>query len=55
MEVSSIKTVFFRYILMPLMIIIGIVIKIDSRGPIFFIQERLGKNGKVFKIIKFRI
>ena len=41
-------------ILMPVMIVIAITIKIDSKGPIFFLQERLGKNGKVFKIIKFR-
>lgn len=41
-------------ILMPIMIIIGIVIKIDSKGSIFFLQERLGKYGRVFKIIKFR-
>ena len=41
-------------ILMPLMIIIAILIKIDSKGPVFFLQERLGKDGKIFKIIKFR-
>lgn len=41
-------------ILSPIMIIIAIIIKIDSKGPIFFKQERLGKNGKVFKIFKFR-
>jgi len=41
-------------ILMPVMFVIGIIIKIDSKGPVFFLQERLGKNGKVFKIIKFR-
>ena len=36
------------------MLIIALIIKIDSRGPVFFKQERIGKNGKVFKIIKFR-
>lgn len=41
-------------LLLPIFIIIGILIKIDSKGPIFFKQERLGKNGKVFKIYKFR-
>ena len=41
-------------ILMPLMVIIAIAIKLDSKGPVFFLQERLGKNGKVFKIIQFR-
>ena len=41
-------------ILSPLLLILAILVKIDSKGPIFFKQERLGKNGKVFKIIKFR-
>ena len=36
------------------MLIIAIAIKIDSRGPIIFKQERIGKKGKVFKILKFR-
>lgn len=41
-------------VLSPIMIILAICIKIDSKGPIFFLQERLGRNGKVFKIIKIR-
>ncbi|WP_342470255.1 sugar transferase [Ureibacillus sp. FSL K6-3587] len=41
-------------ILSPILIIIAILIKATSKGPVFFKQERLGKNGKVFKIIKFR-
>ena len=35
-------------------IIVPIIIKIDSKGPVFFVQERRGKNGKVFKMLKFR-
>lgn len=38
----------------PLMILIAILIKIDSDGPVIFIQERFGKDGKRFKIYKFR-
>ncbi len=38
----------------PLFLIIGAAIKLDSPGPIFFRQERLGKDGKPFEIIKFR-
>ncbi|MCF1613592.1 sugar transferase [Tetragenococcus koreensis] len=41
-------------ILLPLLLIISIIIKINSRGPVFFKQKRLGKNGKVFNIFKFR-
>ena len=36
------------------MLIIAICIKCDSKGPVFFIQERLGKHKKTFKIFKFR-
>ena len=41
-------------ILSPLFIFIAGLIKLDSKGPVFFKQERLGKNGKTFKIWKFR-
>ena len=38
----------------PILLIIAIAIKLESKGPIIFKQERVGKNGKVFKIYKFR-
>lgn len=38
----------------PLFLVIAIVIKLTSKGPVFFIQKRVGKGGKVFKFIKFR-
>ncbi len=41
-------------IMSPVLIVIAILIKLTSKGPIFFRQERLGKNGEVFKIFKFR-
>lgn len=41
-------------ILIPFFIIVSFSIKLDSKGPIFFLQERLGRNGRVFKMIKFR-
>ncbi len=41
-------------ILSPLLLAIAFAIKLTSKGPILFKQERLGRNGKVFKILKFR-
>lgn len=41
-------------LLIPLWIIVPIIIKCDSKGPVFFIQKRRTKNGKVFKMLKFR-
>lgn len=41
-------------ICLPIILIISIFVKLDSKGPIFFKQERIGKNGKVFNIYKFR-
>ena len=41
-------------ILFPLMLVISLLIKLDSKGPIFFIQNRVGKGGKLFAMIKFR-
>ncbi len=38
----------------PVMLIAALIIKIESRGPIFFVQDRIGKENKRFKIIKFR-
>jgi len=40
--------------LMPLIIVIALLIKIESRGPVFFKQERVGEQGKVFVLYKFR-
>jgi len=41
-------------VLLPIFAIIGIFIKLDSKGPIFFIQERVGKDEKVFGTFKLR-
>jgi exopolysaccharide biosynthesis polyprenyl glycosylphosphotransferase len=40
--------------ILPLMGLVAIVIKIDSRGPVFYRQERMGRGGKTFLIYKFR-
>lgn len=41
-------------ILSPILAITALCIKIDSKGPVIFKQQRLGKDGKVFEILKFR-
>lgn len=41
-------------ILSPFFLIIAIAIKMDSKGPVFFKQKRIGKNGNPFEIYKFR-
>lgn len=41
-------------LLIPLYIILAITVKSSSKGPVFFMQERIGKKGVPFKIIKFR-
>ncbi|MEB4860642.1 sugar transferase [Priestia megaterium] len=41
-------------ILSPVLLITAIAIKLESKGPVIFKQERLGKNGDVFEIYKFR-
>jgi lipopolysaccharide/colanic/teichoic acid biosynthesis glycosyltransferase len=40
--------------LAPLMVLLAVLVKCTSRGPIFYISERLGCGGRVFRLIKFR-
>jgi Undecaprenyl-phosphate glucose phosphotransferase len=41
-------------LLSPLMVLIAISIKLDSRGPVFFVQKRFGFNNEVIRVLKFR-
>ncbi|MBN1291032.1 MAG: sugar transferase [Candidatus Latescibacteria bacterium] len=41
-------------LLFPLFCIVAVVIKLESKGPVFYIQERVGYRGKIFKLWKFR-
>jgi lipopolysaccharide/colanic/teichoic acid biosynthesis glycosyltransferase len=41
-------------VLIPAFIIIGLIIKLKDKGPVFFIQKRVGQGGSVFKMYKFR-
>ncbi len=38
----------------PVLLVVAVAIRMDSEGPVFFRQERIGKGGKPFRIIKFR-
>lgn len=40
--------------LSPLLILLAILIRLDSKGPVFFVQDRVGLNGRLFPMIKFR-
>ncbi|MGA7753602.1 MAG: undecaprenyl-phosphate glucose phosphotransferase [Candidatus Sulfotelmatobacter sp.] len=39
---------------LPLTLLVALAVKLTSRGPVFFVQERVGLNGRVFKMFKFR-
>ncbi|MBL7897093.1 MAG: sugar transferase, partial [Crocinitomicaceae bacterium] len=47
-------SIFALIILMPLYLVLAILVKTSSKGPIFFTQERIGLHQKPFQIIKFR-
>ncbi|RKY65629.1 MAG: capsular biosynthesis protein CpsE [Candidatus Latescibacterota bacterium] len=52
--VGFISALFGLIILLPLFVLVALAIKLDSRGPIFFSQERVGENRKIFNLFKFR-
>ncbi len=41
-------------LLSPIMIFFALIVKVTSQGPIFYTPQRVGKNGKLFKMLKFR-
>ena len=45
---------FALILLLPLWLLIALVIKLDSRGPVFYRQERVGMDGRIFLVYKFR-
>ena len=49
-----VSSLFGLIVLSPFMLIIAILIKLDSKGPVFFKQVRVTKNGREFKIFKYR-
>ncbi|MBL0097278.1 MAG: sugar transferase [Bacteroidetes bacterium] len=50
LTISSIVTIFVS----PLLLLLALIIKVDSTGPVFYLQERIGKNRVPFRIFKFR-
>ena len=47
-------SIFFLIASLPFLLVISLLIKLSSRGPIFYSQERIGKNNIPFRCIKFR-
>lgn len=41
-------------VLSPIMLVVALIIKVTDWGPVFFIQERVGKDGQTFRMFKFR-
>ncbi len=54
-RITDVLLSFLGFLLfLPFGLILSLLIRLDSKGPIFYTQDRLGKDGKAFKIIKFR-
>lgn len=51
---SVVVAVFGLVVLWPLLALIALAIRLDSAGPVLFVQERIGAHGRPFKLLKFR-
>jgi len=58
MFIKTVSDLYFSFMIMlclsPFLLLIALIIKIDSPGPVLFIQERIGLRGRKFKLYKFR-
>jgi exopolysaccharide biosynthesis polyprenyl glycosylphosphotransferase len=52
--VSLVVSITGLLVLLPLLAVVAVMIKLDSVGPVFFVQDRVGLCGRRFKLIKFR-
>lgn len=41
-------------VLLPILAVVALVVRLDSPGPVFFQQERVGRRGRIFRMVKFR-
>jgi len=51
---ETILTIIFILVSLPVFLVIAIAIKLDSKGPVFYIQERIGQGKSIFRLFKFR-
>ncbi len=47
-------TVLLLPVLLPVLLVVAAIVRLDSRGPVFFVQTRIGRRGQPFRMIKFR-
>ena len=52
--VSLLTAVVLTILAAPILLVSALLIKLDSRGPVFYTQERVGRDGQTFKMLKFR-
>jgi lipopolysaccharide/colanic/teichoic acid biosynthesis glycosyltransferase len=52
--IDTIIAIMMLIVLTPLLLILAIWVKLDSKGPVIFKQKRIGKNGKIYNMYKFR-
>ncbi|MCZ6593941.1 MAG: sugar transferase [Bacteroidetes bacterium] len=52
--VDILVSIFLLILFLPLFLLISVLIKLSSKGPVFFVQERVGYNKRVFRLLKFR-
>lgn len=52
--IDFVFSVFFSVLFLPFAVVFALIIKLTSRGPIIFSQKRIGKNGEIFTLYKFR-
>jgi lipopolysaccharide/colanic/teichoic acid biosynthesis glycosyltransferase len=53
-SIELLLTVLFAPVFVPLLALVALVIRLDSPGPIFFVQTRVGRRGRSFQMVKFR-